>query len=314
MAGIPIRVAILCTLLSFLFFPGSLAAQNVVPNGDFELRELGRWEKTGDNISQYVYEYDVTGWGPSWCWKRRPGWGNNGGIKQQVHLIAGETYLLEADLAFLCTSGGIDEGGTYDVSIDDDLVGSYSVGSLPASNDPVRVELTGIYTASATGYHEFEVFNYRDAEMDGSTYNFIDNVRLAPEVPDFETSSEHLSITDAGSVEMLLKPGPSWANGHYLVLAAFDPYPGFVLDGIQVHLNMDGLFWYSLQNLNGPNFENSQGKLDSQGEAVFTFNTLGPTPALCGEVITFEYFMLTSSSYPRPIQYASHPVRLNFVP
>jgi len=94
----------LSALLVLFFAQGDLAAQSVVPNGDFELQKLGTWEKTGDNISQYVMEYDTTGFGPSWCWKRRPGYGNNGGLKQSVHLIAGVTYLLEASAAFLCTS------------------------------------------------------------------------------------------------------------------------------------------------------------------------------------------------------------------
>jgi len=95
----------LCTLLALAFISGDVAAQTVVANEDFELQQLGSWEKTGENISQYVYEYNVDGWGPSWCWKRRPGTGNNGGIKQSVHLIAGETYLFSASVAILLTGG-----------------------------------------------------------------------------------------------------------------------------------------------------------------------------------------------------------------
>lgn len=194
------------------------------------------------------------------------------------------------------------------------MISTYSIGHIDADPDPTRYKMTGTFTPTDSGIYELEVFNYRNDNMNGSLYNFIDNINLAPEIPDFETTAHSVSISDAISVDMLIKPGPAWANSPYLVLAAFSSYPGFVIDGIQVHINMDNLFFYSLQNVNSPVFENSQGFTDSAGEAVFTFNTSGPTPALYGTVITFEYFMLWSSGYPRPIQYASHPVRLNFVP
>jgi len=185
---------------------------------------------------------------------------------------------------------------------------------MDAGNDPTRYTMSGTYTATTTGPHELEVFNYRNAGMEGSLYNFIDNISLAPHDPDFESSANAISIAAAGSVSMNLKPGPSWANRPYLVLAAFESSPGFVLDGIEIHLNMDNLFWYSFQNVNNANFENSHGYLDGAGEGLFTFHTFGPTPALYGTVITFEYFMLSSSGTPRPILYASHPVLLNFIP
>ena len=98
----------LALLLLFLS-AGDCRAQTIVPNGDFQLKELGPWELYGNNGYQECVRYDVTGNGSkSWCWKRRPGtngglpWGN-GGIKQTINLIAGVQYELTADLAFLCT-------------------------------------------------------------------------------------------------------------------------------------------------------------------------------------------------------------------
>lgn len=191
---------------------------------------------------------------------------------------------------------------------------SYTVGPLAGGSDPTRYTMSEYYTATSTGFHELEVFNYRDAAMQGGVYNFIDNITVGPPGADFEVTTNNISAAQAGSVDMILKAGPSWSNEPYLVLAAESVYPGFVLDGIQVHLNPDAIFLFSLQNVNGPNFENSQGVLDSAGEAVFTFNTLGPAPAMLGRHFPFEYFILTSSSQPRPIRYASHPVLINFIP
>lgn len=192
---------------------------------------------------------------------------------------------------------------------------SYSVGPLQGGgNEPTRYLMSAYYTATNTGFHEIEVLNSRDADMQGGVYNFIDNITVGPPGADFEVTSNNISVADAGSVDMNLKAGPSWANEPYLVLAAESVHPGFTLDGIEVHLNPDAIFMFALQNVNGANFENSQGALDSAGEAVFTFNTLGPTPAMLGRHFPFEYFILTSSSQPRPIRYASHPVMINFIP
>ena len=95
----------------FLLFlaPGAVLGQNVVPNGDFELQDLGLWEMTGDNGWVKIKDYDVNGNGQiTWCWKRKPGLNSgqpfgNGGLKQDVHLIAGVTYEFNADVAYLCT-------------------------------------------------------------------------------------------------------------------------------------------------------------------------------------------------------------------
>jgi len=191
---------------------------------------------------------------------------------------------------------------------------SYSVGPLAGGSDPTRYLMSAYHTATETGFVELEIFNSRDADMQGGVYNFIDNINIAPPGADFETASNNISVAGAGSVDMTLNAGPSWAGEPYLVLAAESVFPGFVLDGIRVHLNYDTILLYSLQNANGANFENSQGTLDASGAAVFTFNTLGPLPAMLGRHFPFEYFILTSSSVPRPIRYASHPVMINFVP
>lgn len=92
--------------LLFLFASQSDAlAQTATPNGDIELEALGSWKLFGNNTVQGVVKYDVNGDGNnSWCWRRKPGTdGCNGGIEQDVYLIAGVTYQFDADVAFKCT-------------------------------------------------------------------------------------------------------------------------------------------------------------------------------------------------------------------
>lgn len=91
----------LCFLLLFIS-QGVADAQNLVPNGGFEQQDLGQWGPYGNNGSSLVTEYDVTGNGNSWCWKRQPADGHDGGIMQTVTLLGGITYTISMDLAFLC--------------------------------------------------------------------------------------------------------------------------------------------------------------------------------------------------------------------
>jgi hypothetical protein len=98
----------LAVLLLFFLAPGTALGQNVVPNGDIELRSLGPWETTGSTSGTAFVLYDVDGiGGTSFCYKRRPGYspfgGGDGGIVQTVYLVAGVTYQFEADVCYVCT-------------------------------------------------------------------------------------------------------------------------------------------------------------------------------------------------------------------
>ena len=96
-------------LLLFFWSPGMAKAQNTVPNGDFEVQDLGPWTMTGDNGWTTMKLYDTDGDGvDSWCWKRKPGTDNgqpfgNGGLEQEVYLIQGVTYDFSCWVAYLCT-------------------------------------------------------------------------------------------------------------------------------------------------------------------------------------------------------------------
>ena len=93
-----------CAILLLLFNFGTDAlAQNTVPNGDFELQDLGPWTLTGSNSSTAMVQFDVAGIGSSsWSWKRMPGTGTgNGGLVQDIPLIGGHTYDLTINVAYV---------------------------------------------------------------------------------------------------------------------------------------------------------------------------------------------------------------------
>jgi hypothetical protein len=95
-----------CAILLLFFYPGGDAfAQDTVPNGDFELQDLGPWDLTGSNSSTTMMMYDVGGTGkPSWSWRRMPGTGTgNGGLLQNIPLIGGVTYDLSINIAYVET-------------------------------------------------------------------------------------------------------------------------------------------------------------------------------------------------------------------
>ncbi len=95
-----------CSALLLLLFSGTGAlAQNTAANGDFELQDTGPWAKTGSNDGAMIIMFDVNGNGQtSLCWKRQPGSNiGNGGLTQDVSLIAGTTYDVSVNVSFICT-------------------------------------------------------------------------------------------------------------------------------------------------------------------------------------------------------------------
>jgi hypothetical protein len=75
-----------------------LSAQDMASNGNFELQALGAWSTNGQNTGALMVQHDVTGGGTaSYCWERTPGTnGGNGGLEQNVLLVAGVTYQFDA--------------------------------------------------------------------------------------------------------------------------------------------------------------------------------------------------------------------------
>ncbi len=92
-----------CLTLVFLF-QGGVLAQNVVPNGDFELKAQGQWDLIGNNNGASCVVYNTSGTGNSWCWRRAPGTpSGNGGLSMDIHLVGGVAYAINIDVCYLAT-------------------------------------------------------------------------------------------------------------------------------------------------------------------------------------------------------------------
>ncbi len=96
-----VTVAILAIVFCFCPAPPA-SGQDMATNGNFELQTLGTWSTNGQNTGAQMVQHDVTGSGPpSYCWERTPGTnGGNGGLEQNVLLVAGVTYQFDADVKY----------------------------------------------------------------------------------------------------------------------------------------------------------------------------------------------------------------------
>jgi len=88
---------------AFLFLASGPAwgqSEGAVLNGDFETGAYApQWTLTGGNSHTQIVKWATSAEETSWCLKRRPGNPENGGIQQNVYLMAGITYIFSADVA-----------------------------------------------------------------------------------------------------------------------------------------------------------------------------------------------------------------------
>jgi hypothetical protein len=79
-----------------------LCAQDMAINGNFELDAMGPWTISGSNYNVGIGYFDVQGTGvASPCYRREPGTDvGNGSFLQDVLLVGGVTYLLEAHVCY----------------------------------------------------------------------------------------------------------------------------------------------------------------------------------------------------------------------
>ena len=191
------------------------------------------------------------------------------------------------------------------------LIANDKCGYVPQSV-PKRNHISGTYTATAPGPHTLEFYNYRNASEE-KLWNHIDDISLVPQNPDFFIEDANIPIS-GGSAQLTLDAGPAHAGQNYLVLASFASHPGLMLDGILIPLNTGFLFNYSLSQRNSAMFQNTEGVLDSQGQATAVFDTQGAVdPKYLGVPIVFSYVLLDGQTQ-RPVKYASFPGLVNIIP
>lgn len=192
------------------------------------------------------------------------------------------------------------------------LIATDKCGYLP-QDVPKRRHISGTYTATTTGPHTLEFYNWKSGNKD-KVWNHIDDITLTPQNPDIFIDNGDISIATGGSAQITLDAGAGYAGADYLVLASFGSHPGIVRDGVLIPLNSDFLFNYSLGHRNSAMFQNTLGVLDAQGQATAVFDTLTSVdPSYLGVPLTF-CFVLTSGPLQTPVLYASFPVLVNFIP
>jgi len=98
----PIVAAVAAAAVLLLFAPSPAVAQDMALNGNFELQDYGPWTIYGGNTGTSLVQDDVNNNGTAtWCLERKPGTPDgNGGIQQDVLLVAGVTYQFDADIKY----------------------------------------------------------------------------------------------------------------------------------------------------------------------------------------------------------------------
>jgi hypothetical protein len=123
-------------------------------------------------------------------------------------------------------------------------------------------------------------------------------------------SEVYFHAATGGSIQFFINGSPAQAGRTYmLALSASGTSPGTLIGGVLVPLNRDMYTNYCLANVNNSTFADFRGTLDSNGDAVATFNAPVITnPGLIGQTLSFAWVTLL------PVDYASNPVDLLIAP
>lgn len=191
------------------------------------------------------------------------------------------------------------------------LIASHSAGFVPDSSTPTRYTLETTFTPPSKGTYEIEIYNYRNASQT-SVWNFIDNISAAPADPDFHNLQNGISGSQGGTMYFQVKMGYQYSGTPYLVLFAEGIHTGFSLDGFDIALNYDGIFQYSLANINSGPFTDNFGTLDGLGRAACQLS-LGPNPANIGRIFYAQACLLTPPGT-RPITHVTNPALFEILP
>lgn len=145
--------------------------------------------------------------------------------------------------------------------------------------------------------------------------NYVDNIRLVPQNPNFSCSPRHISAAAGGSSTFTLDAGATYAGKDYVIFSGVTgTYPGFTLNGIDVPLNLDAWTWTAFSLINTPIMQNFMATLDGNGQATATFLAPGPLPPeTVGLAMYFDYILLANPGS-TPAIFASHPLYVLFIP
>lgn len=186
-------------------------------------------------------------------------------------------------------------------------------GSISPATPDIRHHGSAVFTAAVTGPVELEMNNWRSGAQDDPIENYIDNLFVLPQDPNFETSVHDISIFTGGSSNLALSAGVGHAGRDYMILSGVTgTWPGFSLSGIGIPLNPDAWTFAAFSLINSPFMTSFMGTLDMNGQAQALFDSLGPLPLeAVGLAMYFDYVVLENPGS-LPAIFASHPLYILF--
>jgi len=162
----------------------SLAAQNLVTNGNFESNNTNGWTFTGYAVNPKVMNYNTTGAGASLSFSNRPGSkakttppGGSYTMEQKVAVIQGLPHLLTADIAVANTLPLTNvDAGNFEFWVDSKLLKRVKFGSI-FPNQIERKQVCIRFTPTASGSKQFKVvFSRAWGAQLGTPRHHIDNI------------------------------------------------------------------------------------------------------------------------------------------
>jgi hypothetical protein len=194
------------------------------------------------------------------------------------------------------------------VLIDSDSCGAINPGV------PVRGILTGTYTPTTTGIHTVEFYSYRN-DIHRDIQNYFDDITLVPQTTDLTSDTIQFSASTPNLAKFDINPGPAYAGYKYWVLMSTSGnYPGLTNSGHWIPLNMDFVLMFTYKNPNSGMLMQTAGLLDANGQATAALrlpNAMGPTWE--GKTVNVAFVLFQGATMP-PIDYASMPVSIFFIP
>lgn len=168
-------------------------------NGNFETGDLSGWTVAftsgGATAVQDAQQFDIDGPGPlgtTWAARFSAGratgvtTGNHGVlVTQQVSLVAGNTYTIDADWSAWrpAGQGANSNGGFFDLIVNGVSIASATAGSTSGAA-PKYGHLTGVFTATSTGLHDIGMSITRQFTIPTpatpTLFQFVDNFTIIP--------------------------------------------------------------------------------------------------------------------------------------
>ncbi len=193
------------------------------------------------------------------------------------------------------------------------MIATHSSGFINLG-ETIRTHMSGTYTATTTGLHTLEIYNYSTI-VQTLIENYADDISLVPTSTDFTCDLTQASVNTLNTFTFTLNAGPAWAGWKYWVfVSASGGWPGLTNNGIWVPLVFDNLLQMSIDYVNVGPFVNTRGTLDGFGQSwcqLVPANVLGPTWIDRNAHVAFVLYTGPSIS---PISYASMPVQIYFIP